>query len=87
MANCIRYMPAQALNFSFKNHIQTLFKKSDTDKYYVKFGRNILAGGLAGMMSVTIVYSLDFARTKLANDTKFARKGGGEREFSGIIDV
>jgi solute carrier family 25 (adenine nucleotide translocator) protein 4/5/6/31 len=32
------------------------------------------------------VYSLDFARTRLANDAKNAKKGG-ERQFNGLIDV
>jgi len=33
------------------------------------------------------VYSLDYARTRLANDNKSAKKGGGERQFNGLIDV
>ena len=32
------------------------------------------------------VYSLDYARTRLANDAK-STKGGGERQFNGLIDV
>ena len=32
------------------------------------------------------VYSLDYARTRLANDNKAAKKGG-ERQFNGLIDV
>lgn len=32
------------------------------------------------------VYSLDYARTRLANDAKSA-KGGGSRQFNGLIDV
>jgi len=33
------------------------------------------------------VYSLDYARTKLANDLKSTKKGGGERQYSGLVDV
>jgi len=33
------------------------------------------------------VYSLDYARTRLANDAKSAGKGGGDRQFNGLIDV
>lgn len=33
-----------------------------------------------------VVYSLDYARTRLANDAK-AAKGGGERQFNGLVDV
>lgn len=32
------------------------------------------------------MYSLDYARTRLANDAKSAAKGG-ERQFSGLLDV
>jgi solute carrier family 25 (adenine nucleotide translocator) protein 4/5/6/31 len=32
------------------------------------------------------VYSLDYARTRLANDNKSAKKGG-ERQFNGLFDV
>jgi len=32
------------------------------------------------------VYSLDYARTRLANDAKSA-KGGGDRQFNGLVDV
>jgi len=49
-----------------------------------KFGTNILSGGVAGSMSLTFVYSLDYARTRLAND---AKGKGGERQFNGLIDV
>lgn len=38
-------------------------------------------------MSLLFVYSLDYCRTRLANDAKSHGKGGGDREFNGIIDV
>merc|ERR1712166_1356268 len=47
-------------------------------------GTNILSGGMAGSLSLTLVYSLDFARTRLAND---AKGKGGERQFNGLVDV
>jgi len=53
----------------------------------VKFGKNVASGGAAGAMSLMFVYSLDYARTRLANDAKSAKKGGGERQFNGMIDV
>lgn len=40
----------------------------------------------AGATSLLFVYSLDYARTRLANDAKSA-KGGGERQFNGLVDV
>merc|ERR1712180_357832 len=86
LANCIRYFPTQALNFAFKDKIKILFKQNKSDPYAVNFAKNIGAGGVAGAMSLCFVYSLDFARTKLANDTKSGAKGGA-REYNGLIDV
>jgi len=85
-ANVLRYFPTQALNFAFKDQFKRLFSSSKADNYWVSFGKNIASGGLAGATSLTFVYSLDFARTRLANDNKSAKKGG-ERQFNGLLDV
>merc|ERR1719377_85879 len=47
---------------------------------------NLASGGAAGATSLLFVYSLDYARTRLANDAKSAKKGG-ERQFNGLADV
>ncbi|KAM7432400.1 ADP/ATP carrier protein aac3 [Porites harrisoni] len=86
LANCIRYFPTQALNFAFKDQIKALFKPKKSDSYTVKFSKNIASGGAAGAMSLLFVYSLDYCRTRLANDAKAGSKGG-ERQFNGIVDV
>lgn len=86
LANCIRYFPTQALNFAFKDKIKAAFKSSKQDSYAVSLGKNIASGGVAGTMSLCFVYSLDYARTRLANDTKSSKKGG-ERQYNGLIDV
>jgi solute carrier family 25 (adenine nucleotide translocator) protein 4/5/6/31 len=86
LANCIRYFPTQALNFAFKDKIKTLFKQNKNDSYVLNFSKNIASGGFAGALSLCFVYSLDFARTKLANDTKSVKKGGA-REYNGLVDV
>ena len=87
MANCIRYFPTQALNFAFKDSIKKLFNPKKTDSYGLRFVRNIASGGMAGAMSLCFVYSLDYARTRLANDAKSAGKGASERQFNGLVDV
>lgn len=84
LANVLRYFPTQALNFAFKDTIKAVFKVDKNAPQYVKFGTNILSGGFAGSLSLTFVYSLDYARTRLAND---AKGKGGERQFNGLIDV
>lgn len=86
-ANVVRYFPTQALNFAFKDYFKRLFNfKKDTDGYWKWFAGNLASGGAAGASSLLFVYSLDYARTRLANDAKAAKKGG-ERQFNGMIDV
>eukprot|EP00850_Spirogloea_muscicola_P023228 SM000340S12918 [mRNA] locus=s340:61511:63739:+ [translate_table: standard] len=86
-ANVIRYFPTQALNFAFKDYFKKLFGfKKDRDGYWKWFAGNLASGGAAGASSLAFVYSLDYARTRLANDNKSAKKGG-ERQFNGLIDV
>jgi len=88
LANCLRYFPTQALNFAFKDKIKAQFKPTKADSAPIRLGKNIASGGLAGAMSLCFVYSLDYARTRLANDTKSAKKGGsGQRQFNGLLDV
>jgi len=86
-ANVIRYFPTQALNFAFKDYFKrTLGFNKDRDGYWWWFVGNMASGGAAGATSLFFVYSLDYARTRLANDNKSAKKGG-TREFNGLIDV
>jgi len=88
LANVLRYFPTQALNFAFKDQLKRLFGYSvQKDGYWKSFAGNIASGGVAGAMSLTIVYSLDYARTRLANDNKLAKKGGSERQYNGLLDV
>jgi len=87
MANVLRYFPTQALNFAFKDQFKRMFRVSKADGYWLAFGKNIASGGLAGATSLLFVYSLDYARTRLANDAKSSKKGGSERQFNGLMDV
>eukprot|EP00088_Acartia_fossae_P069507 TRINITY_DN90_c0_g1_i7.p2 TRINITY_DN90_c0_g1~~TRINITY_DN90_c0_g1_i7.p2 ORF type:complete len:301 (+),score=112.48 TRINITY_DN90_c0_g1_i7:168-1070(+) len=84
LANVLRYFPTQALNFAFKDTVKAAFKTPKDAPTYMKFGTNIASGGVAGTMSLLFVYSLDYARTRLAND---AKGKGGERQFNGLVDV
>ncbi|KAE8383661.1 mitochondrial carrier domain-containing protein [Aspergillus bertholletiae] len=86
-ANVIRYFPTQALNFAFRDTYKAMFAyKKDRDGYAKWMMGNLASGGAAGATSLLFVYSLDYARTRLANDAKSA-KGGGDRQFNGLVDV
>jgi solute carrier family 25 (adenine nucleotide translocator) protein 4/5/6/31 len=86
LANVLRF-PTQALNFAFKDNFKRMFGyNKDKDGYWKWFAGNLASGGAAGAASLFFVYSLDYARTRLANDNKAAKKGG-ERQFNGLLDV
>ncbi|KAG6862364.1 hypothetical protein C0995_011804 [Termitomyces sp. Mi166 len=85
-ANVIRYFPTQALNFAFKDYFKSLFGFRKSEGYWKWFAGNVASGGAAGGSSLLFVYSLDYARTRLANDAKSA-KSGGTRQFNGLVDV
>jgi solute carrier family 25 (adenine nucleotide translocator) protein 4/5/6/31 len=85
-ANVIRYFPTQALNFAFKDFYKRKLSFKKEDGYLLFTMGNIMSGGAAGATSLLFVYSLDFARTRLANDNK-SSKTGGQRQFNGLIDV
>jgi len=80
--NCIRYFPTQACNFAFKDAIKAIFPKANKNTEFMKFfAINMASGGLAGAASLTFVYPLDYARTRLASDV-----GSGEKQFKGLGD-
>merc|ERR1740137_227417 len=66
LANVLRYFPTQALNFAFKDGIKAMFATPKDASSQRKFATNIASGGFAGTMSLLFVYSLDYARTRLA---------------------
>ncbi|KAL1924269.1 uncharacterized protein VTP21DRAFT_7304 [Calcarisporiella thermophila] len=87
LVNVIRYFPTQAFNLAFKDHFKSMLGyNKDKDGYWKWFAGNLASGGAAGAVSLAFVYSLDYARTRLANDTKSAKRGG-KRQFNSIIDV
>merc|ERR1719197_375456 len=80
--NVIRYFPTQAFNFAFKDTFKNMFPKyNQKTEFWKFFGANMASGGLAGAGSLTIVYPLDYARTRLASDV-----GSGNPQFSGLGD-
>ena len=70
VVNVVRYFPTQALNFAFKDVYKKMFMEGlDKDKDFWKFfAGNLAAGGAAGATSLSIVYPLDFARTRLGEN-------------------
>ena len=68
------------------DYFQALFGFKKSDGYWQWFAGNIASGGAAGATSLLFVYSLDYARTRLASDAKMA-KTSESRQFQGLVDV
>jgi solute carrier family 25 (adenine nucleotide translocator) protein 4/5/6/31 len=80
--NVIRYFPTQAFNLAFKDTIKKMFPKySPKTEFWQFFAVNLASGGAAGAGSLSIVYPLDYARTRLASDV-----GSGKKTFNGLGD-
>lgn len=80
--NCIRYFPTQALNLAFKDAFKNVFpRKNPKTEFWSFFAVNMLSGGVAGACSLSFVYPLDYARTRLASDV-----GTGKKSFNGLAD-
>ncbi|CAD8115547.1 unnamed protein product [Paramecium sonneborni] len=81
--NIIRYFPAQALNFAFKDTFKGLFNRYNPKRepFYFFLG-NMASGGAAAATSLIFIYPLDFARTRLAAD--IGKKA--DRQFNGLTD-
>jgi len=82
-ANVLRYFPTQALNFMFKDFYKQYFEYPRSAGFWWCLAGNMASGGAAGATSLTVVYPLDFARTRLAVDVGKANA----REFTGTFDV
>eukprot|EP00657_Telonema_sp_P-1_P011402 TRINITY_DN64_c0_g1_i4.p1 TRINITY_DN64_c0_g1~~TRINITY_DN64_c0_g1_i4.p1 ORF type:complete len:219 (-),score=100.19 TRINITY_DN64_c0_g1_i4:163-819(-) len=65
-----------------RDTIKAMFPKYNPNTEFWKFfGIQLASGGFAGAASLSIVYPLDYARTRLASDV-----GAGKKQFNGLLD-
>jgi solute carrier family 25 (mitochondrial adenine nucleotide translocator), member 4/5/6/31 len=77
-------LPLQMLNFTFRDMIKGVLPAvSQKDSMLKKFFTNVLAGAMAGGLSMGVVYPLDFIKVRMALDMGVDRT----REFISINDV
>ncbi|GMS78552.1 hypothetical protein PENTCL1PPCAC_727, partial [Pristionchus entomophagus] len=81
--NVIRIFPQQALNFAFKDTYRSIIDVDKNASLWLNLASNLAAGGAAGATSLTVIYPLDFARTRLASDIGRSKE---QREFTGLVD-
>ncbi|KAL5841618.1 hypothetical protein ACOSQ3_012221 [Xanthoceras sorbifolium] len=64
-------------------------QKKENDSLGDWFARNLGTAALAGGTTILLVYHLEYARTRLANDIKISTTNRvvTERQFNGLIDV
>lgn len=88
LVNCLRYFPTQACNFAFKEKYQYYLVPDREKAGFAKwFAGYLAAGGAAGATSLSIVYPLEFAYTRLAADVAEPKKfpGGLRDVFSSVV--
>lgn len=73
--------------YKTEDYFKSLFGFKKNEGYWTWFAGNIASGAGAGASSLLFVYSLDYARTRLANDAKSATKGGGDRQVRALCVV
>ncbi|CAJ0582915.1 unnamed protein product, partial [Mesorhabditis spiculigera] len=83
-SNIIRSCAQESFGLAFKELYRKLILAdvAMTD-YSQQFIGNIVAGALSGLTTLTIIYPLDFTRTRLAIDMG---KDASDREFRGLSD-
>lgn len=84
----IRYAPNLALNFAFKEVFrEKMFGEVDRKEApLATFSKSFIAGGMAGFLSNTAMYSVDNAWDRLKGDIA-AEKMGGTRQFTNMQDA
>jgi solute carrier family 25 (adenine nucleotide translocator) protein 4/5/6/31 len=83
VVSIVRFFPQTIVGFLAKDYIRAAFGDMRKDKLWKTFATNIVAGGIAGGLTLSVVYSLDTARVRLANDVILK---GEQRRYSGAID-
>ncbi|KAG2386174.1 hypothetical protein C9374_002620 [Naegleria lovaniensis] len=79
--NVIRYYPTQAIALPMKDVFKKLFPKYDPKTEFGKFFLvQMVSGSLSGLVTVSLVYPLDYARTRLTADI------GKVKTFNGLTD-
>lgn len=76
----------QACNFAFKGYFKSFFGyDKEKDGKWKWLAGNVACGSAAGATTSSLLYHLDYARTRLATDAIESR--ANKRQFRGLLDV
>ena len=91
LAHCLKFYPSHATYLVFKDKVRhiDLLRRKKSDPHLVDLAKHTIPGGLAGVTSTSLTYSLDYCRTRLANDVLVTSKHDmlKHRQFKNIRDV
>jgi len=83
-ANVMKVFPMNAFSLALKDLFGKFIYVNNPEQNKAKFLlASMLSGGLAGGCTVSVVFPLDFVRTKLSTDML---QSGGKRQYNGIMD-
>ena len=82
-AKCIFSFASNSVSLSFHNKMKQAFKVSKSDSYLTNFGKNVVISAAAGAITLSFIYSLDFAYTRLATDKEM----NNQHLYINITDV
>merc|ERR1712110_587224 len=81
--NTFKIFPMNAFSLALKDFFGKIIKVKNPEQNKFKFlVSQMLSGGLAGACTISLVFPLDFARTKLSTDVL----AGGKRQYTGLFD-
>lgn len=86
VAACCYQMSHTMTYVILRETLMPLFRPDAQHSTMRTFAQNVLAGGLTGSAALGIVYSLDYARTRLANDIQI-KELAVEHQYRGMADV
>jgi len=81
--NTFKIFPMNAFSLALKDFFGKAINVQNPQENKFKFlASQMLSGGLAGACTISLVFPLDFARTKLSTDVL----AGGKRQYNGLFD-
>jgi solute carrier family 25 (adenine nucleotide translocator) protein 4/5/6/31 len=81
------YVPSQVLNLALKDQLRRWVGVTPKNDGFARFAAaNVACGGVAGALTLAVMYPQDYARVRLATDLK-GTWSGAQREYSGLGDV
>ena len=86
--NTVRFLPGITLSFALKETLKPILKFSQSDKKSngVALAENFAAGGVAGILTHGLVYSVDNSYIRLKADCIHARMGEARR-YNNLADA